>query len=185
MGVYDKIVDGRVYMLSSDYCDKFYIGSTTVSLETRLQRHIDCYYVWIKSRFETCYLSSFEIIKYGDYRMELLEDCPCISGWDLLKREQYHQIMNYKDIVNIFIAGRGNAKRSDINNTNDVYTCICGANMTNRYKVRKTHCLSNIHRKKIREIHGHMIVNNPHFEFIKLEENPVEFIYEGITLNIN
>ena len=90
MSIFDKIVDGKVYLLLSDTYNKFYIGSTTVSLEERLKRHVESYDEWLKSNFTSPYLSSFEILKYPDYRMELIEECSQVSGWDLIKREQYH-----------------------------------------------------------------------------------------------
>jgi hypothetical protein len=180
MSIYDKIVDGKIYVLCSDQCDKFYIGYTTVNLDERLERHIKDYEDWHASNFEKGYLSSFEILKYGDYRIELLEDCPAISGWDLAKREQYHQITNYKDIVNINISGKGIIKKPHLTDTNDVYTCMCGYKMRNHYKVRRNHSLSYLHRQRIREIHSGVSKN-------KVYEGPCEIIfeYEGITLNIN
>jgi hypothetical protein len=187
MSIFDKIVDGKIYKLSSGNYDKFYIGCTTVSLEERLNKHIESYEEWLTSNFETSYLSSFEILKYVDYRIELIEDCPQIIGWSLLKREQYYQKINYKDIVNINISGKGVNDNYILADTKDIYTCSCGAIMTNYYKIRKTHSLSNMHRKKIREIHIQMVSNNPNFEIIEIEQKPIEIIYEneGITLNIN
>ena len=187
MSIFDKIVDGKIYILFSNQCNKFYIGCTTVSLEERLEKHNISYEEWLTSQFDTCYLSSYEILKYGDYVIKLLEDCPQILGWDLIKREQYHQIINYKNIVNIVIPGKDVIKKSNIIDTDDVYTCTCGANMVNHYKIRKKHSFSAIHRQKIREIHLKMIVNNPNFEFIEVEQKPIEIIYnkKGITLNIN
>ena len=180
MSIFDKIVDGKIYVLCSDQCDKFYIGSTTVSLEERFERHVNDYEEWLTSNFETNYLSAYEILKYGDYRMELIEDCPEIIGWDLLKREQYHQIINYKDIVNIIIPGKGIIKKPHLTDTNDVYTCMCGYKMRNHYKVRRNHSLSGVHRQRIRETHSGVSKN-------KVYEVPCEIIfeYEGITLNIN
>ena len=46
MSIYDKIVDGKIYVLCSDKCDKFYIGYTTVSLDERLERHIKAFAPW-------------------------------------------------------------------------------------------------------------------------------------------
>jgi hypothetical protein len=102
----------------------------------------------------------------------------------LAKREQYHQIINYKYIVNINIPGK--EFRDTLSDTKDVYTCSCGSTMTNRYKVRRRHSLSTPHRERIREIHLDMISNNPDFEFIEIEIKQFEVVYgdEGITLNI-
>jgi hypothetical protein len=182
-----NIVDGKIYILISDKYDKFYIGCTTVTLEERLQRHIETYEEWLTTNFKKAYLSSFEILKYGDYRMELIEDCPKISGWDLIEREQYHILVNYKDVVNIIIPGKNIMEKSYLSDTSDIYTCSCGANMRNSYKIRRKHSLSKTHRKIIREIHLDLVSNNPDFEFIEIEQENFEIIYEdnGITLNIN
>ena len=183
MSMYDNIFDGKIYILISDQYEKFYIGSTTVSLEERLQRHIESYEEWLTSNFKTGYLSSFEILKYNDYRMELIDECPGVTGWGLLKQEQYHLIVNYKDVVNIIIPGKGANELCYLTDTTDVYTCSCGSNMRNCYKVRKMHSLSKMHRKKIREIHKQF---NDNFEF-NSEEIAVEMVYgnQGITLNID
>ena len=167
MSSFDKIVDGKIYVLFSDLCEKFYIGATTVSLEERLERHDNGYEEWLTSNFKTSYVSSFEILKYGDYRMELLEDCPQILGWDLVKREQYHQIINYYDLVNIIIPGRKNSKNIG---TRVMYDCVCGCRILNLYHIRKKHSMSNKHRTKIRDIHLEMVKNNPKFEISYLDE---------------
>ena len=179
MSIFDKVVNGKIYMLCSDLSDKIYIGSTTVSLEERLDRHITCYDDWLTSNFKTAYLSSFEILKYGEYRMELLEDCPEIIGWDLLNREQYHLVVNYKDTVNIIIPGKDVMTKCYLSDTVDIYTCSCGSKMLNHYKVRRKHSLSRLHRKLIRELHTIMSINSG-FELIEVEEKP-----GGITLTIN
>jgi len=184
MHSFDKIVDGKIYILSSDNCNKFYIGSTTVTLEERLQRHIESYEEWLTSNFKTGYLSSFEILKYNDYRMELIEEYPKISGFNLIEQEQYHIVENYKDVVNIIIPGKDVNKKSYLTDTADVYTCSCGSNVINSYKVRRMHSFSKTHKKKICEIHKQI---NCYFDFNLIEKNSVELIYgnEGITLNID
>jgi hypothetical protein len=184
MCIFDKFVNGKIYMLCSDLSDKIYIGSTTVSLEERLDRHVTSYDDWLTSNFKTAYLSSFEILKYGEYRMELLEDCPGIIGWDLLKREQYHLVVNYKHTVNIIIPGKD--IKSYLSDTGDIYTCSCGSKILNDYKVRRNHSLSSVHRQLIREIHTSISINSG-FELIEVEENSVIKDYErgGITLTIN
>jgi len=173
MSIFDKIVDGKVYLLLSDTYNKFYIGSTTVSLEERLKRHVESYDEWLKSNFTSPYLSSFEILKYPDYRMELIEECSQVSGWDLIKREQYHLIVNYKDIVNIIIPGKDVNKK--LTNTSDIYICSCGYKMKNHYNIRKKHSLSPPHRQNIRALHLSIVLP---------EKNPVEIVYGGITLDI-
>ena len=184
----DKIVDGKIYLLRSSHCSKYYIGSTTVSLEERLSRHIESFDSWLSSNFESDYLSSYEILKYGDYVIELLEDCPQISGWDLELREQHHIILHYKDVLNIIIPGKGIINRPDLTDTDDIYVCICGREMRNRYRYRRNHCYSSSHRKFVRGLHLSMISTNPDFEIIEVDIiPPLKVIHgkEGITLNID
>ena len=173
MSIFDKIIDGKVYLLISDEYDKFYIGSTTVSLEERLKRHVESYDEWLKSNFKSPYLSSFEILKYPDYRMELIEEYPQIPGWDLIKREQYHLMINYKDIVNIIIPGKD--VRTKLSDTSDIYICSCGVKLKNHYYVRKKHSLSTIHRETIRALHLRMNL---------CKTNSFEMVYGGVTLDI-
>ena len=180
--------NGKIYKLYSPQCNKYYIGSTRVSLEERLDKHIESYGKWFSNNFEKGYLSSFEILKYGDYEIELIENFPEISTYDLEKREQYHQIINYKDILNISIAGiHFFQKLSFTIGTDDMYTCICGATIKNQYTFRKVHSTQKRHRKKIREIHTLMIGTNPSFDLIEVEQKPVDVYYgkNGIILNIN
>ena len=62
---------GRIYKIVSDKTDKIYIGSTVQTIEERLNIHEESYINWINSDFKTGYLSSFELLKYGDYKIIL------------------------------------------------------------------------------------------------------------------
>jgi hypothetical protein len=77
--------NGKIYKIVSDQCELPYIGSTTKSIEYRFRKHRDKYNCWLngKSNFNT----SFEILKYGDARVELIEDYPCNYKEELEKRE--------------------------------------------------------------------------------------------------
>lgn len=90
---------GKIYKLHSKYTDKFYIGSTTKTLQQRLQAHRSDYQQY-KEHQKGNYQSSFEILKYKDCRIELLEAYPCTTKSQLRKRK--HELLtNHKaDIVN-------------------------------------------------------------------------------------
>jgi hypothetical protein len=79
------LVCGRVYAIMCNKTGTAYIGSTIKSLEHRLSEHVYNYtrYQIGKAR----YVSSFEIIKNGDYKIELIEQCDNITRLDLLYRE--------------------------------------------------------------------------------------------------
>jgi len=157
---------GIIYKLFSDHCDKYYIGYTTKSLEERLERHELNYEEWLTCNFKSIYLSSFEILKYVDYKIEVLEYCPGFTRKELLERERYYQILNYPYLVNIVIPGK--IPKSNETDTTKTYICCCGIHMLNKYRSRKKHCFGSAHKNKIREIHLQMIPNNPKFEIVEL-----------------
>jgi hypothetical protein len=97
---------GNIYKIVSDSTDKIYIGSTVKSLEERLEEHENDYELWFNKEFKSGYISSFEILKYGDYKIILIEEYPCSSYKELLKREGYYQLSSYSLCVNILIAGK-------------------------------------------------------------------------------
>jgi hypothetical protein len=158
---------GNIYKIVSDRTDKIYIGSTVKSLEERLEEHENDYELWFNKEFKSGYISSFEILKYGDYKIILIEEYPCSSYKELLKREGYYQLSSYSLCVNILIAGK---KQHIFKNfkldTN--YICSCGMKMKNTYKTRRYHAKSELHKLKIRESHLEMIKTNPKFEVIDI-----------------
>jgi hypothetical protein len=97
--------NAKIYTIRSYQTDKFYIGSTTQTLPQRLTKHRSEFKRWKngKSKNKT---SSFEILQYDDYYIELLEIFPCHGKMELNKREGFY-IRDNRDIcVNCIIAGR-------------------------------------------------------------------------------
>src|SRR5690606_33713537 len=81
---------GKIYKIISNSTDKIYIGSTVEKyLTTRLAGHIRDYN---KCHFVT----SFELLKYNDYQIVLIEKYPCNDKDELRAREQYW-INNFKE----------------------------------------------------------------------------------------
>lgn len=79
--------NGKIYAIRS--ANAVYIGSTTKDLLCkRLAEHMSDYRMYKKG--ETNYLSSFEVLQYDDYRIELIEAFPCSSRNELVTREYYH-----------------------------------------------------------------------------------------------
>jgi hypothetical protein len=156
---------GRIYKIVSEQTDKIYIGSTVKTLSERLESHETDYEKWFCNNFKrTYYYTSFEILKYGDYKIILLEEYPCSCTNELTKREGYYQIKQFNICVNSLIAG-GRPKISKIDD-NEFYTCYCGEQIQNIYKTRYKHTKSYCHKKKIKETHIEMIKDNPKFEII-------------------
>ena len=150
---------GNIYKIVSDRTDKIYIGSTVKSLEERLQEHEYDYETWYYKNFRRGYVSSFEILKYGDYKIILVEEYPCSSYEELRKREGYYQICNFFICVNTNIAGGRRDKISEIN-SDKLYTCYCAQDIQINLKTRYKHIKSQKHKKKIKENHLEMIKTN-------------------------
>jgi hypothetical protein len=104
---YEKNVQferGRVYKISSPQIHTMYIGSTYRSLAERLEDHMKDYkkfYSVCQSRKRPQYLTSFEILKYPDAKMELLETFLCKIESEILLCERYHLDRNRSLCVNI------------------------------------------------------------------------------------
>ena len=78
--------NGQIYTIRSHQTPLFYIGSTCSPLAKRLYEHRRDYKCWTKNN-EYSYFSSYEIIKYEDHYIELLEEYPCETKKQLNKRE--------------------------------------------------------------------------------------------------
>lgn len=78
---------GKIYKIVSDNIDDVYIGSTVQKLNRRLKDHKSDY----KNRKITHPCSSHIIIEASDYKIELIENFPCDTKWELLQREQYYK----------------------------------------------------------------------------------------------
>jgi len=100
----NKYNNSRIYKICSNLTDKIYIGSTTKTLSQRLTQHKYSY----KKNIETnnYYVSSFEIIKLGDFSIVLIEECNFNTKQQLFRREGEIIKLNINIVVNIFIAGR-------------------------------------------------------------------------------
>ena len=100
----NKYNKSKIYKIVSASSDKIYIGSTTQSLQARLQDHIRHYKQYLVGKQH--YVTSYAIISLGDYSIKL------ISNHMLENKEQLFllegkQIMLYRDVcVNSDIPGR-------------------------------------------------------------------------------
>ena len=61
-----------IYVLKSDLTDKIYIGSTTQCIVKRYKSHLNDYKRYLNNK-SSKYLTSFEILKYPDHYIDLLE----------------------------------------------------------------------------------------------------------------
>ena len=95
--------DGKIYAIRCLTTGKQYIGSTTAkTLAKRLAEHKCAHTRHIKNLANKT--ASFEIIEQGNYRMELIELCPCNSKDELHAREGH--FIRTIDCANKVVAGR-------------------------------------------------------------------------------
>ena len=104
----ERYAGGKIYSIRSPQTDKYYIGSTCLELCKRLYSHRKNYEYNVRNK--RTYTTSYEIIKYEDHYIELIELYPCTTKAELLKREGELQRLHKDDIVNNNIAGRGRAE---------------------------------------------------------------------------
>jgi hypothetical protein len=94
--------NGVIYSIRSHQTTNVYIGSTTQTLAQRLSKHMSGYKAYLVNGKR--YTSSYEIIKYGDSYIELIEECKCPNKMELCKREGYY--IRTERCVNKNIMGR-------------------------------------------------------------------------------
>ena len=89
---------GKIYKLVSHETDMCYIGSTSSKyLSVRFGDHKKMYKRWINGKMGR--RTSFELFKYDDCKIILLEEYPCNSKYELEARERYY-IENEPNCVN-------------------------------------------------------------------------------------
>lgn len=93
----------KIYIIRSDNTDNVYIGSTTQSLKERLRCHIKDFKGFRNGKYQ--YVSSFKVMEFGDFLIELIENVCVENEKELLRIEGEYQRKN-QNKVNIRIAGR-------------------------------------------------------------------------------
>ena len=88
---------GKIYKIYSSHTDQVYIGSTVEPyISNRFSSHRCGYKTWLNGGQKKWvwekkpYCSSYEIIKYGDAQIELVENYPCNLLTELIRREIYY-----------------------------------------------------------------------------------------------
>jgi hypothetical protein len=130
----NKYHKSKIYTIRSYQTDKYYIGSTCDALHKRLYGHRQKYKSYLNDTYH--FTSSFDIIKYEDHYIELLEDYKCESKNELFKREG-ELIRKYKDeIVNCRIEGRTSKERYE-NNKDKINEQKKEYNKNNKDKIKE------------------------------------------------
>lgn len=153
-------MNGSIYCLRSHKTPNIYIGSTTQPLSHRIRDHRKLYKKYINNNFH--YLTSFEIMKYDDVYIELIENVIYNTKQELEKKEgEYIRKMS---CVNKYIAGRSkqdyyeehkeeikekrqnyyNDNKEEISNKKkETLICICG--ITHRKVDKSRHLKTQTH----------------------------------------
>lgn len=74
----------KIYKIECRKTGLKYIGSTTGAISRRLAQHKHRISSEVENQYSCC-----EIIKNGDYFIDILEECPCDTKRELLLRERY------------------------------------------------------------------------------------------------
>ena len=89
---------GKIYKIESHKTNKIYIGSTCKDrLCQRMSSHRSDFRKWKQTKKN--YISSIEVLKYGDAFITLIESYPCNSKDELRARENYW-IKKSKNVTN-------------------------------------------------------------------------------------
>lgn len=92
-------MEGYIYKIVSDKTDKIYIGSTTKKLNERLEAHKYSYN-------NKKNITSKEIMKYDDAKIQLLEKITFNDKYELTRLEGHYIKLNKDKCVNKVVAGR-------------------------------------------------------------------------------
>ena len=104
--------NGKIYSIRSYQTNNIYIGSTTQQLSKRLSLHRSHYKRYLDGEYT--YVTSFEILKYDDYYIELIEEYPCKNKMELYKKEG-ELIRHYDNAVNKVIPGQTQKEWKNVN----------------------------------------------------------------------
>ena len=123
----------KIYKIWSPSNNLVYYGSTTQTLPQRLAKHLGNYKCYTKDNTKTNYMSSFKILEYEDYKIELVEEYPCNNKHQLLRKEG--EYIKENECVNMVVAGRTKKERAIIDYQKNKEKYI--KNATIRYETHK------------------------------------------------
>ena len=78
--------DGKIYKIVDNTNGNVYIGSTCKKLSSRLADHRASYKQYLNEKVR--FITSFNVIKNGNYDIVLIEKWPCEDKEELHKRER-------------------------------------------------------------------------------------------------
>ncbi len=114
--------------------------------------------IMFKKNNKSNYVTSFELLRYDDCYIELLEDYPCNSNNELQRREG-QLIRETEKVINKYVAGRTDAEYK-FDNRDKIckkIQCECGGHHLYNHTAR--HLKTNKHKKYINEQSKNNITN--------------------------
>jgi hypothetical protein len=99
----NKYQNGKIYKIWSLETDEIYVGSTCQPLHKRMHKHREAL-TQEKCKNYKLY-QEMQRIGLHAFNIELIENCPCNSKYELIKREG-HWIRELTSTLNMRIAGR-------------------------------------------------------------------------------
>lgn len=150
----ERYKSGKIYeVINKLKPSKFYIGSTITTLHKRMYDHRN------QKRKNTLLRHAME--KYGrdNFKINLLEDYPCDSRQELLKRESEWQTM-YNPVYNLmkaYLSPEDKIKQHNISQAKWIklhgydkkVKCECGNWILKVYK--RAHCKRKVHLDKMKK----------------------------------
>ena len=146
----NKYQNGKIYAIRSFQTDKIYIGSTTSPLHKRYWGHLSPFRFYQRFCEDDCvtvyYMTSFEILKYADNYIELIEYFPCNTMYELHKREG--EIM--RDNINLIVNKNIPTENEKLHRRdNSWFTCVCGNTMQRSYHQRHCKTVCKLNKTKV------------------------------------
>jgi hypothetical protein len=110
----NKYHTSKIYRIISPQCEKFYIGSTTETLNRRLSKHKATYKRYLEKGLGSC-MTSFEVVKFDDVIIEIIKDVNCDSKKELEKIEGDCIKEHHDRILNKRVEGRTDKEYREAN----------------------------------------------------------------------
>jgi len=163
-----KLDKGKIYQIVDNTNNNKYIGSTCKTLKYRLSKHECDYKRFLKGIFNN--VTSFDIIKNNNYKIELLEDCNIKTKQELLERERFY-IENNECVNKLIPYGKGTQqyqkdyyihnkeklkvsantnREANKNKLNEKFDCECGGKYI--YTHKSTHQKTSKHQNYLKSL---------------------------------
>jgi len=149
--------NSKIYIIKSKNTNDEYIGSTTKkTINDRYSQHKWAFKQFIKGIPTECNYTSRKVLEKGDCWVELIENYPCDSKYQLKQRENHYIINNNNAINKIKYIENDNMTEEEkeqqyINKTekmkkNKIFSnCECGGKYQDTQTDIKRHCNTNKH----------------------------------------